>query len=622
MAGLSYEDYLKSLESEKEDLSYEKYSSMQPDVEPESTLEEKYLQPFVYPYVVEPTMKALGIIATPAQLAAAPINQALRATSQLIQGKPTDETINPLRHPLDYANKYGSFGSVLETLPVGNKPISEMLPETEVGSYLKEQFPLAAEKVKSITPNMIASAPVDITTMQKLSPAIAESRVNLEKYAESKLPSILNRRFLADQIISGHAKNKTLLNELKSSGKFDEVVDFFLEHPELNRVSGSKTLDELVGDVERYKDQYGRSKTTRSGGLISDLTEKQTSYMNDVPVNKKTSFEASDLQQRALENLDDMNLTHRSRQSAERFIREEIPVLDDAGMNKHPIDFADQVRKTSNKLMNDSSMTTDGIERSAQESAAMAMEKASREILDERGIGKLPDVGQAGYYENQQKLSNAMRLRDLYSGARVSQKGIGVPVGGLERGMAREALGLKSTHIDPFLLDSANRVASRQTIPDIMSKSIQSTPMTTAINVPNIQQQMMLRRGLVENLADYEIPRDSQQILANPKLALAKLAQATDNKALIDSLQDALEKHPDKLKTILPLMGMQFPNIFQADKYNRFDGKIFDPDPMMKQQTILRAYEDVKNRKDLSNSEKAILWDGLNTDGSLPQSFQ
>jgi hypothetical protein len=105
-------------------------------------------------------------------------------------------------------------------------------------------------------------------------------------------------------------------------------------------------------------------------------------------------------------------------------------------------------------------------------------------------------------------------------------------------------------------------------------------------------------------------------------MALAKLSQVTDNQGLVKGLQDAIEKHPDKLKTILPLMGMQFPNLFAADKYNRFDGKIFDPDPIMKQQLIQRAYKDVELKKDLSNTEKTMLWDGLNRDGSLPDTFQ
>lgn len=599
----------------------DRYAEM---VQPEPsgpTLEEKYLDPFIYPHIVEPVTNALNTIGTFGQIAAAPVNQALRATSQMIQGKPTDETINPILHPLDYANKYGSFNSVMETLPTGNKPISEMLPETSVGSYLSEQFPKASSYLKAITPNAVASVPVDIETMKIMAPSIAKSRVALENIAESKIPSMLNREQLADQIISGHSKNTALLDELKNSAKIGEVKDFFLKHPELNRVNGTKTLDELVGFEEKYLDQYGRKKDTRSGGLISDLTNKQSEYMSKIPVNQKTGFEAADLQQRAIENLDDMNLTHRSRQSAEKFIREEIPVLENSALNKHPIDYADEIRKRSNKLMTDSSFTTDGLERSAQESAAMAMEKASRDILDEKGIGKLGDADYAGYYKNQQNLSNAMRLRDLYSGSRVSQKGVTVPVGGLERGIAREIMGLKSTHIDPFLLDSANRVYNRQTVPDLVAGSLQNNKNAAIVNIPNIQEQMKMQKGLVQNLADYQIPRDSDEILANPKVVLAKLAQVTNDPKIIGMVKEVVDSHPERLQDILGPLTIQFPNIFESDPYSRINGKIAHPDPMIRQQLIHKAYQDVNN-SGLTNTEKALLKDGLNRDGSLPKTFR
>lgn len=155
--------------------------------------------------------------------------------------------------------------------------------------------------------------------------------------------------------------------------------------------------------------------------------------------------------------------------------------------------------------------------------------------------------------------------------------------------------------------------------PGAMAPQVNRIPQS----VPTEMQAKAMQRGLVENLADYEIPRSSQQILANPQMALAKIAQQPNiSPEFVKGLQDAIEKHPDKLKTILPLMGLQFPNLFVADKYNRFDGKIFDPNPEMKAQLIQRAYKDVELKKDLSNTEKTMLWDGLNRDGSLPDTFQ
>lgn len=127
--------------------------------------------------------------------------------------------------------------------------------------------------------------------------------------------------------------------------------------------------------------------------------------------------------------------------------------------------------------------------------------------------------------------------------------------------------------------------------------------------------QFMARRGIVENLADYEIPRSVDQILANKQMVLSKVAQVSNDPNMVSMLEDAFNKHPDKLEAILPPLIMQFPNIFEADKYNRVNGKILDP------MLIQKAYKDVQNAG-ISNTEKAILQDGLNKNGSLPQTFK
>ncbi len=147
------------------------------------------------------------------------------------------------------------------------------------------------------------------------------------------------------------------------------------------------------------------------------------------------------------------------------------------------------------------------------------------------------------------------------------------------------------------------------------------SPLTSAgvvANIPDMQQQMLMRRGVVENLADYEIPRTAREILANRQTVLAKIAQATNDPNIVNVLGDALNKHPDKLSAIMPslIMNPQFQNIFRANKYQTWvDGKILDP---MERQ---KAYNEVNNRADLSNTQKIMLQDGLNRDGSFPESF-
>ena len=117
--------------------------------------------------------------------------------------------------------------------------------------------------------------------------------------------------------------------------------------------------------------------------------------------------------------------------------------------------------------------------------------------------------------------------------------------------------------------------------------------------------------SLVRHLSDFAIPRNSDQILQNKDAVIDKVAQATNNHGVVATLNDALNRYPEKLKTILPALVMQYPNLFEPDVYGRVDNKILDP------RLIQKAYQDVGN-SGLSNTEKAILKDGLNRDGTLP----
>jgi hypothetical protein len=141
-------------------------------------------------------------------------------------------------------------------------------------------------------------------------------------------------------------------------------------------------------------------------------------------------------------------------------------------------------------------------------------------------------------------------------------------------------------------------------------------------SVPDLQQQAMMRRGLVENLADYEIPRNSRDVLDQKQLVIAKVAQISNDPKFTAGLEDALNKHPDKVEEMLKGVSLQFPQLMVADKYNRINGKIFDVNPQVQQMIIHQAYQKIKTDGSLSNSEKAILWNGLNRDGTLPDSYK
>jgi len=295
-------------------------------------------------------------------------------------------------------------------------------------------------------------------------------------------------------------------------------------------------------------------------------------------------------------------------------------------------------RISANKQLGDLPRTSE--EYGSTQAAAKAVEEATQNVL----ISSMDDASRAEFMNRQMELSDLLDLKELYKGSYATKSGSpNIPFGGIlnPAGIAREAIRLKGKYIDPALLDYVAKpyenvskayqgaTAGIRDLSATEKAAVQSGALKSDQNqgrspqsIPTPIQAQAMGRGLVENLADYEIPRNTNNILANKQAVLAKVAQVTDNPQIVSMLDDALTKHPDKLDPVIKTMSMQFPNLFVTDKYNRVDGKIFHPDPMIKQQLIQQAYDAVKNRENLSNTEKAMLWNGLNKDGSLPDSFQ
>lgn len=295
-------------------------------------------------------------------------------------------------------------------------------------------------------------------------------------------------------------------------------------------------------------------------------------------------------------------------------------------------------RISANKQLGDLPRTSE--EYGATQAAAKAVEESTQNVL----TSSMDDATRAEFMNRQAEISDLLDLKELYKGSYSTKSGSpNIPFGGIfnPAGVAREAIRLKGKYIDPALLDYVakpyenmsnayqNATAGLRDLSVAERAAIQSGALRSNQNqgrspqsIPTPLQAQAMGRGLVENLADYEIPRNSSAILANKQAVLAKVAQTTDNPQIVQMLDDALTKHPDKLEPIIQTISMQFPDLFTTDKYNRVDGKIFHPDPMIKQQMIQKAYDAVKNRSNLSNTEKAMLWNDLNKDGSLPDSFQ
>lgn len=700
---------------------------------PEPSFEEQYMEPYVYP-ALEGVGKGVALAAKPASMIATPILESTRAALKYVQGKPVDgiDTMSDFKSMANQkASSAGLMSDIYDAAGIKQQTIGEMtggLPDV-----IKRNFPKASSVLESLRPSDVAAIPADIMMYGKIAGPTGE------QLASSAINSTLNQKTLAKNIVKAGSTDSTLLNNLNSSGKLEDIAQRVIDDPSLNKVDRLKVLQELSGKAAPYENEYGIIRHGVKGGKIGTLAKEQSDFIESLP-NDKYSFDIMDANIRAKELLKKDSLLGSTENAASKKIDEFLPFnqtdqsqldtirnrseyssrLDDinkaieqskideisklsnaqrdaiSGMNsstseiypnvemeshaqeieriqneieslikgkgedhpairglikqrndiaekfwdlagsgfpsedayaehlnnlnQRPIQEANEARILANKYK--SSLVKGTEEYNATESAANATEKAAREALDV-SISQLPEDQQYAYHKKQSELSDLLSLRDLYSGTYSRKGGLNVPVGDMVRGAAREAINLKGTYIDPHLLNGAKKMGIgggdfynvTQRLNDTLGAAkplSYSTPFIT---------HAIMNRSLVENLADFEIPRDSKSILEKKDMVLAKVAQITNDPNILAGLKDALEKHPDKLETIIATMSTQFPNLFVADKYNRVNGKIFHPDPMVKQQMINRAYKDVNN-KAKTNTEKIMLHDGLNRDGSLPESFQ
>lgn len=244
--------------------------------------------------------------------------------------------------------------------------------------------------------------------------------------------------------------------------------------------------------------------------------------------------------------------------------------------NLRKIGYSSDIRRQGNKLMSAVGNETPQ-EMGAGQAAGRALEFAGRKA-QETAMDMAPKVDSDLYNIRNKEIAANIAIKDLMGGQRISpQNKLNVPVMDMARGAARQLIDFYPEYAAPYV-----------------SKAKES--LTTGANAAMKSFKYPLPMQLVE----YQIPRNSDEILANKDIVLAKIAQMSNDPALTSMFADALNKYPEKLKKTLPAIIMQFPDLFEDDDYNRIDGKIYDP--MM----VQKALKDIKNNKNISVREKAF----------------
>lgn len=607
------------------------------------TLESKYLEPYVYP-----TLKAaedvVSTVALPIQYAAAPFGQAASAASNLIQGKPLEESPNPITEPVEYARKFGTASALTRTLPTGNMPIAQMLPETMAGDFLRKEFPKASDVARYISPNDLAAMGTDIALASKI------------PTPQVKISPSMSLETAADYVRSMAKNNKQLL-ELEASGKVYDLAKMVQQDPEsyLHPFKPNKIYENIEGKISPTT-----ASRDRSTGLLSKAMERQNKFIEELP-RGEYSIPREEIQREALANLGEQGqLEAGQRTSAEGIISKNIEItpadegkiakikaVNDAQSkladinklsqfdlsanprklaekirlesfieknidpttpdvpsylemirlrNEEPAGYASQLRRLGNKLQEPLAPGEVSTDIGAKNLAGRAIEKAGRRAQEMvMSSGEVPWQDVAKYEDVNKQISGMLNMRDLMQGNFVADSAASsefIPSGVTGKSGAVGYLAkAKNRFIKPL---GQPIVSGAKNIAQVVKSKQPQAAMTTGLT------QNVFKSPLPMQLVEYQIPRDSNQILQNKDVVIAKIAQMSDNPVMTDMFRDALEKHPEKLPKVLPALIMQFPDLFEPDDYNRVDNKILDP--QMKQ----KALKDIENSKIMDIRTKAF----------------
>lgn len=115
-----------------------------------------------------------------------------------------------------------------------------------------------------------------------------------------------------------------------------------------------------------------------------------------------------------------------------------------------------------------------------------------------------------------------------------------------------------------------------------------------------------------DTVAQYEIPRDTARIMGEQDMVMAKLQMEVKDPQILgmaSQLFSGLQRNPESVKPMISQLANMFPQIFEKDKYNRFDGKV---DPAI----VPIAIEDIR-KSQMPTIEKASKIESLYNTGLL-----
>lgn len=607
---MSEKSILDEIAQFKQERRVQKTPAVAKAVYPE-TIEGKYLQP-VYD-VADPLLKGLSVLEKPMSLAMA----TGRSIGKGVSGQ--ENPMQPIQEELSspFPTPAGSLTADLREQGIASEGfLKDKLPEA-----VKAQFPKASAFVENVSPvdvvDMAASAKLGIEI-----PSMASGKKVAMEAADSG--------FAKNALIRGSQRDVKFVGELQSSGKLDTLA---------NKVLSDKALVKNISNPDKMVEYLQ--------GINREVTDPITGQRKQVPIKKGKLNEIGESLSSSIKKFD-KKLSDRGQKLDVRTFTDDIvsEIMVDSekigsGQSFDPSKIKTEVEKYTKAL--DKSLENMDLNRRSFSDLVELKRGAADRIFKMKQVG-LADVDNPTFAEQvarkvwlkaddeinkiadsfqdydvikmNNEYSDYQKIRELYANKDIAKKYVPslmediLPMAGIGIGTATVTgnpyMGVLAAGGYPMARDLVSSSAL-----DFPAKALKARASVIEPGLGAISKANPI--GIGAALAAYQVPRNTDKILAESDKFIGKLLQnikTPDDKILFDEVVKTIETNPDQLSSLMPILLTKYPNIFSPDKYNRINGQV---DPMLK----AKAIEDIVKSKSGSALERANKAERLINDNIL-----
>jgi hypothetical protein len=591
---------VKSIEDEIEEFKQNKLREESKIISPpiyEQTLEGKYLQP-IYD-VAEPLLKGASILQKPFSASMA----AGRSIGKLISGQenpeqPFVEEITSL-----FPTEAGAFTADLAESDTGTEPFIEELPEN-----IKAQFPKASTFIENIDPNTVTEMVAGGVLGSKIPGASRSQKAGLIEGD----PSLAKKA-----LIRAGETDKNYIGELKSTGKFDSVVNKVLTEKSLlkNIDNPTRMIDTLQGvkrEITDPKTGVRKSvpvvvgKIDQAGEIVGNSLKKLSKKAPEIVVDEMVTKITNEI-------MDEVNRVGSGIDVSPEMVKKEISKYIKQPNEMDMFDFEAPTSLSVRELVDIKRGAADQLYKMKSVVADLDSTNIKKLVADKLWEDSTKRINEiATKFDDYDLLkanndfSDYQKLRDIYSNKDIAQAKVPTM---LESLIPAGLVGVGTAGVtgNPYmgLLAAGGFQGARSTIGNL-AEDAPSMALRTRMGAiePALGAAGAIKPSVMAaSLAAYQIPRNSDQIVEQADMFIAKLAQnirTPQDKTLYDEVLNIMNTDPNQISTILPILVQSYPQLFKQDKYGRVNGVV---NPMLKQ----KAIEDMMKRggSPLENAKKA-----------------